>query len=329
MRAEAPHEHRHAHGTASSARRRRLALALALTALYMLAEVAGGLFAGSLALLSDANHMLSDAGALGLALFAAWFASRPSGARWTYGRARAEILAALAQGVALVVVAVLIAVEAAERFGAPQPVRAGALLGVASGGLVVNLVVLALLRAGRERSLNLRAAWLHVLGDAAGSAGAMVAGAAIWAFGWTAADPLAALAICVLVLYSAWQLCREAIDVLMETAPRGVDVESIRLALGELPGVSGVHDLHVWTVGSEQLALSCHLVVPEDGRCTPMLTEVYTLLGTRFAIDHATVQLEPVDFAGETPLSICAGCDERAGAGAGAPSRSALSGGTA
>jgi cobalt-zinc-cadmium efflux system protein len=302
--------HAHPHADAPTASQRRLLLALALTAAYMLAEVAGGLYAGSLALLSDANHMLSDAAALGLALFAAWFASRPSGARWTYGRVRAEILAALAQGVALVAVAVLIVVEAWERFGAPTPVRGGPVLLVATGGLAVNLVVLWLLHAGRTHSLNVRGAWLHVLGDAAGSVGAMTAGALIFAFGWSLADPLAALAISALVLYSAWQLIREAVDILMEAAPRGVDVERIRIALGQLGGVSGVHDLHVWTVGSGQLALSCHLVVPEDGRCTPMLTEVYTLLGSRFGIDHATVQLEPVDFAAQTPLSICSGCDD-------------------
>ncbi len=308
---EHAHEHGSAHAHAHGASRGRLALALALTLAYAVAEVAGGLYAGSLALLSDANHMLSDGAALGLALFAAWFALRPAGARWTYGRVRAEILAALAQGVALVVVAVLIVVEASERIGAPAAVSGGPVLLVAAGGLLVNLLVLGLLRSSREGSLNVRGAWLHVLGDAAGSVGAMVAGALIFAFGWTLADPLAALAISALVLYSAWQLIREAVDILMEAAPRGVDVERIRLALAELVGVSSVHDLHVWSLGSGRLALSCHLVVPEDGRCTPMLTEVYTLLGARFSIDHATVQLEPVDFAAETPLSICAGCDDR------------------
>jgi cobalt-zinc-cadmium efflux system protein len=303
------HDHgSHAHSHGRDATRWRLALALVLAATYMVAEVRGGLFTGSLALLADAGHMLSDVAALALALFASWVAARPADNRWTYGRTRAEILAALAQGVALVAVAVVIVLEAVERLGDPQEVKGGWMLAIAAGGLLVNLVALAILNAGRHASLNVRGAWLHVLSDALGSVGAMTAGALVLAFGWYWADAAASIAISVLVLWSAWHLIREAVDILMEAAPRHLDVEDILSALSELSPVRSVHDLHVWSVGHGQVALSCHVVVPSDGQSTPLLTEVYTLLGTRFGIDHATIQVEAEDFAGATPQSVCGAC---------------------
>jgi cobalt-zinc-cadmium efflux system protein len=254
--------------------------------------------------------MLSDVAALALALFAAWVASRPSGARWTYGRVRAEILAALAQGVALIAVAVLIVVEAVERIGTPQVVMGPGVLGIATGGLIINLIALRVLQHGREESLNVRGAWLHVLSDALGSVGAMTAGGLIWAFGWYWADPAASILICGLVLYSAWHLIREAVDVLMEAAPRSVDPDAILEALCGIPGVRSVHDLHVWTVGSGQISLSCHIVGPRDEPPTSLLSRAYTVLGNRFGIDHATIQIEPEEFAGQSPRSLCGGgCD--------------------
>ena len=171
--------------------------------------------------------MGSDVAALSLALFAAWVASHPADDRWTYGRSRAEILAALAQGVALVAVSILIAVEAVERFRAPQPVAGGGMLVIATGGLLVNLAALAVLGDGHQHSLNVRGAWLHVLSDALGSIGAMIAGLCVWQLGWLWADAAASLAIAVLVLASSWALIREAVDVLMEAAPRGLDVAAI------------------------------------------------------------------------------------------------------
>ena len=296
-----------ARAQAAASTRRRLALALALAAVYMVAEVIGGILTGSLALLADAGHMLSDTAALALALFASWVAARPADQRWTYGHARAEILAALAQGVALVAVALIIAFEGVERLGAPQPVRGLGMLAIATGGLAVNVAALLILNPGRSQSLNVRGAWLHVLSDALGSVGAMGAGALIWLFGWYWADPVASLLICSLVLYSAWQLIRETLDILMEAAPRGLDVGEVKRSLSEVEGVRSVHDLHVWSVGHGQIALSCHLVVPRDGGCTPLLLDVYSMLGTRFGIDHATIQVEPEDFAGQTPRSVC-GC---------------------
>ena len=289
---------------------RRLSIALGLAASYLVVELIGGWWTGSLALLADAGHMLSDVGALSLALFAAWVATRPADDRWTYGRSRAEILAALAQGVALVVVAVLISVEAFERFRDPQPVLGMGVLGIASGGLLVNVLALRVLGGGHEHSLNLRGAWLHVLSDALGSVGAMLAGFAIWAWGWAWADPAASLAISALVLFSAWHLIREAVDVLMEAAPRHVDVDAVRRGLSDLGGVSSVHDLHVWTLGQGQVALSCHLVVARPGLHEDLLTDAYTLLGNDHGIDHATIQIEPENLAHTSPRSIChGGCD--------------------
>lgn len=302
--------HQHGPGHAQGTSSRRLAIALGLSFTYMVAEVVGGVLTGSLALLADAGHMLSDVAALALALFAAWVASRPSGLRWTYGRVRAEILAALAQGVALVAVAVFVVIEAVERLGAPQPVQGLGVLSIATGGLIVNLISLAILSKGKDESLNVRGAWLHVMADALGSVGAMLAGALVFFFGWMWADPAASLLIAVLVVWSAWHLIREALDVLMEAAPQGLDPDAILEALCGMAGVRSVHDLHVWSLGSRQIALSCHVVVSAEVPGDSLLSQTYALLGSRFGIDHATIQVEPETFAEETAHSLCGGgCD--------------------
>ncbi|MGH7337414.1 MAG: cation diffusion facilitator family transporter [Myxococcota bacterium] len=307
-------KHDQDHGAAAhgASTRKRLALALGLAAAYLVAEVVGGVLTGSLALLADAGHMGSDVAALSLALFAAWVASHPADDRWTYGRSRAEILAALAQGVALVAVVLFVAVEAIGRFGSPQPVAGGSMLAIASGGLLVNLLALWVLGDGHAHSLNVRGAWLHVVSDALGSVGAMIAGLCVWQLGWLWTDPAASLAIAALVLASAWQLIREAVDVLMEAAPRGLDVDGVRRDLGALADVRSVHDLHVWTLGHGRVALSCHLVVARIDRSEALLTDAYTLLGTRHRIDHATIQVEPESLRDASPRSVCAlGCDPR------------------
>jgi cobalt-zinc-cadmium efflux system protein len=296
--------HSHSHGEAN---RKRLLIAMLLAASYMGAEIVGGLYTGSLALLADAGHMFADVAALALALLANWIASRPSGARWTYGLTRAEILAALVQGAALVAVAALVMLEALERFGEPTPVMGPGMLVIATGGLVVNLIGLWVLSGGRSQSLNVRGAWLHVLSDALGSVGAMTAGTLIWLFGWYWADPAASLAISVLVLFSAWHLLRDAVDVLMEAAPRNLDLTEIQSALVEMADVLRVHDLHVWTIGSGAVCLSCHLVVKEGRSNTTILSAAYRVLGDRFEIGHATIQVEPESFAHETPRSVCSG----------------------
>ncbi|MDX1648731.1 MAG: cation diffusion facilitator family transporter [Myxococcota bacterium] len=299
--------HDHGHGALFLDRRhqrRRLAITLVLAATYMVAEVVGGLLTGSLALLADAGHMLSDVAALALSLFALWLAQRPATDERTFGWHRVEILAALANGTALVAIALVVVIEAVGRMGAPPEVQAGPMLAVATGGLLVNLIGLAVLHGGREGSLNLRGAWLHVLSDALGSVGAMAAGGAIWAFGWTWADPVASILIAILVTGSAWQLLRETVAVLLEASPPHIDVAEVRDALAAVPGVVSVHDLHVWTITSGLVSLSCHVQSVEDVKDPDLLAELQQLLRRRFAIDHATIQLEPEHFE-EDHVRVC------------------------
>lgn len=289
------HSHGHHHHGGSAVNRRRLAFTLVLVALYMVAEFVGGLLSGSLALLADAGHMLSDAAALGLSLFAIWISQRPPTPRRTWGYYRIEILAALVNGVALVVLSIFILREAFERFRDPGTVDAPVLMAIAAGGLLVNLVSLGILSGGKEQSLNIRGAWLHVLTDALGSVQAIVAGALIWAFGWAWADPVASMLISLLVIYSAWDLLRDTVGVLMEGAPPHIDVDEVRDCLMALPCVVGVHDLHVWTITSGMESLSCHVVVEDGQSYCDALTEVRATLHGRFGIDHLTIQVEPAE----------------------------------
>ena len=303
--------HDHA-GQAASTRRSnrwRLQVVLCLCAAYWVVEVSGAFLTGSLALLADAGHTLSDLAALGLSLFAIWIAERPPTARRTYGHTRAEILAALANGAALMAVALFIIVEAVERLAEPPEVKGLGMIAVASGALCVNLIGLFILHGGRA-NLNVRGAWLHVLNDALGSLGAIGAGLAIWSLGWRWADPAASLLISALVLYSAWHLLREAVDVLMETAPRHLDVDEIRDALARVPSVLGVHDLHVWSIGSGEVSLSSHVVTHPSAQGSELLGGIYDLLGSRFGIDHATIQIEHESFASESPQTRCSGACE-------------------
>lgn len=281
--------HDHAHGHRQNTR--RLALTLVLVVAYMVAEVVGGVISNSLALLADAGHMLSDAASLGLALAAMWIARRPRTSSHTFGFHRAEILAALVNGATLLVIAVFIVREAWQRFQDPPEVQGGLMLAVAAGGLAVNLAGLALLHGGREESLNVRGAWLHVLTDTLGSVQAMVAGALILAFGWGWLDPLASVLIALLVVWSAWSLLRDAVNVLLEAAPENLDTREIESSLLGIAGVTEVHDLHVWTITSGFVALSVHVVV--DGRAPDnVLWQIREELRSRFGIEHSTVQVE-------------------------------------
>jgi cobalt-zinc-cadmium efflux system protein len=286
----------HQHSHAGDANSRRLKLVLGLVLVYMLAEVVGGLLTNSLALLADAGHMLSDAGALALSLFAFWIARKPPTAGHTYGFYRTEILAALANGATLVAISIYIFIEAFRRLGAPPEVQGGWMMAIAAGGLLINLSGLAILHGGRDSGLNMRGAWLHVLSDALGSAGALTAGLAIWWFGWNWADPVASLLIGVLVLYSSWGLLRETVSVLMESAPGHIDVDEVRGTISAVPGVTSAHDLHVWTISSGMVALSAHVSTPEQARHAQILTELKRALHDRFGIDHVTIQVEPEDF---------------------------------
>jgi cobalt-zinc-cadmium efflux system protein len=293
------HAHGHAHGSRASTMpgaRRRLTWALLLAASYMAAEAIGGYITGSLALLADAGHMLSDVGALGLALFAMWLAQRPPTSTRTYGFHRAEILAALANGSILVGISLVIFWEAFARLRNPQPVEGPLMMGLAAGGLLINLVSLALLSGGREHSLNVRAAWLHVMSDTLGSVQTLVAGFLIWKFSWNWADPLASILIGVLLIISSWNVLKEAVGVLMEGTPSHLDVDRVREALLATPGVEGVHDLHLWTLTSGREALSGHVVITAETDAVAMLSSLRASLHDRFGIDHLTLQLEPKGF---------------------------------
>jgi len=294
------HGHAHHHHPSADDRRRsrrRLALTLGLVVLYMGAEVVGGVLTHSLALLADAGHMLSDAAALALSLFALWIVDRRRpGPLRTYGYYRAEILAALVNGAALVAIAILVAVEAVARLRTLAEVNAAGMTVVAAGGLVVNLVALALLHGSRDEGLNLRGAWLHVASDALGSVQAIAAGVLIWAFGWQWADPAASLLISVLVVWSAWGLLKEALAVLMEAAPGHIDVDAVRAAILDVGCVGGVHDLHVWSIASGFDCLSAHVVAGDGKERDALLDELRRMLHDRFAIEHITIQLESVGF---------------------------------
>jgi cobalt-zinc-cadmium efflux system protein len=288
----------------SRANQRRLGIALALAACYMVAEVIGGLVTGSLALLADAGHMLSDVFALSMSMLAIRIAQRPPTPSRTYGFYRMEILAALGHGVLLVCVSVAIFFEAWDRLGHAHEILGGPMALIAAGGLAVNIAGLAVLNTGKHENLNVRGAWLHVLSDALGSVGALTAAAAIWIFGWTWADTAASVAIGLLVIQSSWALLRETLDILMEAAPAHIDVPEIHLAIAELPGVLAVHDLHVWTITSGMVALSGH-VVAEDGESHgDLLQLVCDRLHQRFGIAHTTIQIEATDF--EERGSVCA-----------------------
>lgn len=294
----AGHHHGHAHGPADPRNARRLAIALALAAVYMFAELIGGLLANSLALLADAGHMLSDVGALSLSLFALWIARKPATPQRTYGYHRTEILAALANGATLIAISLLIFVEAYQRLVSPQVVAGKTVMWIAVGGLAVNLAGMAILRPAKDQSLNIRGAWLHLMTDALGSVGAIFGGLLIWKWGWYWADPAVSLAIGLLVIYSSIDLLRESVAVLLEGAPAHVDVREVQAAIQAVAGVEEVHDLHVWTISSGRHAMSGHVVIEEPARPHgEILAEIHRLLHDRFELDHLTIQLEPRNFS--------------------------------
>ena len=265
-----------------------------MTAGFFVVQTIGGILSGSLALLADSGHLLSDAGSLALALMAMQMARRPPTAARTYGWHRAEVLAALANGAGLVVIAILIFVEAARRLTNPQPVEAGLMLVVAAAGLLVNLASMAMLRRHRDDSLNVRGAYLHVIADSLGSVGAIAAAVVLLTTGWEAADPAISVGIGILVLWSSWGIIRDAASVLLESTPPGVDLAAVKAALEHDEQVEGVHDLHVWTVTSGFTALSAHLVVrPAGSLGSGMLLErLQHQLDEQFGIAHTTLQIE-------------------------------------
>jgi cobalt-zinc-cadmium efflux system protein len=283
--------------TATGRHRRRLLIVVAITATVFVGEVIGGLLSGSLALLADAGHMLADSTGLIIALVAATLATRPATSARTYGLQRVEVLAALVNGLLLTAVAVGVLLTAIDRWNKPVDISSGLMLAVAAVGTVANLAGLLILRAGQAESLNMRGAYLEMLGDLLGSVLVIVAAIVIALTGFTRADSVASIAIFVLIIVRAWSLLREVVDVLLEATPRGVDLAEVRRHIAEVPGVVDVHDLHAWTITSGVPVLSAHVVVDKpciaQGRSGEVLDRLGACLGEHFDVDHCTFQLEP------------------------------------
>ena len=291
------HHHESGHEHAADLRdvsRKRLLLALLLTASFLVVEVVAGIVSGSLALLSDAGHMLTDAGALGLALWAQTLSSRPRSDRKTFGYRRAEILAAAANGIVLGITAIAVIVEAARRFAAPPHVEGRAMLVVAIIGLAVNLLGAWNLSRGGKQNLNLRAAAAHVLADAAGSVAAIVAAMLILAFGWTLADPITSIVISVLIIVGAWRLLKDATNVLMEGAPAGIDVTTLERVTRETPGVRDVHNLHVWSIVEDAPVITAHVLLEAGAHGVEVARDVGRRIEETVGRAHVTVQPEAV-----------------------------------
>ncbi len=292
--------HTHEHGTRTEDRR-SLAVVLALTAGFTAVEVVGGLLTGSLALLADAGHMLSDNLSLGLALFAAWLAGKPATPERSFGYRRAEILAALANGVALVAISIWVFVEAFSRLREPTEVLGTPMLAVATLGLLVNVAGAFILSRSGGESLNVEGAMRHVIADALGSVGAMAAAGVIILTGWRYADPLISAAIGLLILASSWRLLRDSTNVLLEATPRGLNAEEVGRRMAAAEGVTEVHDLHIWTITSGFPALSAHVLVGHHENCHARRRDLEELLAHEFGISHTTLQ---VDHAGDHHASL-------------------------
>jgi len=279
-------------GSAGARNKGRLKGALALTAGFMLVEAAGGLLTGSLALVADAAHMLTDAGGLALALIAIRFAERPATPQKTYGYARMEILAALLNAVVLLLITIFILYEAVGRFINPPPILAGPMLVVAVVGLAVNLGSMKLLSAGSSESLNVKGAYFEVMGDALGSVGVVIAALIVMFTGWRLADPIIGAGIGLFIVPRTWTLMKQAIHILMEGTPPEIDLALLEDAIKQIPGVVSVHDLHVWTLTSGLDSMSCHVVIADMTRARDTLVQVNEAMKARFNLTHTTIQVE-------------------------------------
>ncbi|HET9658774.1 MAG TPA: cation diffusion facilitator family transporter [Thermomicrobiales bacterium] len=289
-------ENAHSHSALGdrSAKRKPLLIALGITTVFLIVEVIGGIAAHSLALLADAGHMVTDAGALALSLFAAWLAGRPATARRSFGFMRAEILAAAVNAAVLLLLSLYIFYEAWERFSDPPEVRSRLMLGVAVAGLGANLVSAWVLSrgGGHKHDLNTRGAFLHVIGDLLGSVATIAAAVIILLTGWNEADPILSVVIGGLIVFSAWKLLKEAVDILLEATPAGIEPDEVRAVLRGVPGVAQVHDLHIWTVTSGIIAASAHLEITNVRKWNDILAEATHQLNENFGIVHATLQPE-------------------------------------
>lgn len=284
--------HSHGSGTAAGQHKGRLLGALGLTVTFMVVEAAGGLLTGSLALLADAAHMLTDAGGLALALIAIRFAERPATPQKTYGYVRLEILAALVNAVVLLLLTVFILYEAFDRFMNPPPVLAGPMLAVAAVGLVVNLVSMKLLAAGSSQSLNVKGAYFEVMSDMLGSLGVIIAALIVMFTGWRLADPIVGAGIGLFIVPRTWGLLKQTVHILMEGTPPEIDMTLLERMLKEIPGVIAVHDLHVWTITSGLDSMSCHLVIADMARARETLLAACEAMKAGFGLTHTTIQVE-------------------------------------
>jgi cobalt-zinc-cadmium efflux system protein len=283
----------------------RLKLAAALSFFYMLAAAAGGWYTNSLALVADAGHMLTDVVAMGLTLTAAWLAERPATERKTYGYYRLEILAAFANGIILVLLSIWVVYEAVQRWRSPAvQILGGELTLIAMGGLVINLIAARLLSASHKGDLNLRGAWLHVMGDVLGSIAAIVTGVLILWKQLYWADAVSSILISVIIIYGSWRLIMESVNVLLEGTPRHIDLRSVESVILSTEGVSGVHDLHVWTISSGIEALSAHISHEDSVPHSKLLASVREKLHDSFGIDHLTIQMETLELETEA-LYVC------------------------
>ncbi len=293
------HSHHHSHGehqhlslVLSERHFKVLRWVFACTFLYLIIEVVGGLISGSLALLADGFHMFADSAAIGLSLFAAWLSHRPAPAHRTFGYQRVEILAAFGNALLLVGMGLFILWESYERLSRPEPIQAQLMLVVAVGGFVINLISAKLLHADHHHNLNMKGAYLHVLGDLLGSAGAIVAGVLIWAFDWRWADPTISCAIALLIIYSAYGLLRDSVNVLLEGCPSHLDIEEIHAEMLSFEGVKAIHNLHVWNINMQRALLTAHLEVSPEAYSGNTLNRVQDALKEKFGLSHVTLQLE-------------------------------------
>ncbi len=270
----------------------------------MIVEGVGGWLTNSLALMADAGHMLTDVAALTLTLFAIWFASRPPTAKKTYGYYRLEILAAFVNGITLVLLSAWLIYEAVERWQNPPNIAGAQLTLIAAGGLVVNLIAAYLLHSDHKHDLNMRGAFLHVMGDLLGSVAAIVTGVLIWVWGWMWADAVGSILISAIIILGAWRLILDSVNVLLEGTPRHISLAAVESTILETSGVGGVHDLHVWTISSGIEALSAHITHDESVVHSELLAAVRSKLHDRFGIDHLTIQMETLDLEAEA-VYVC------------------------
>lgn len=300
------HHHGHSHGHSHTGNKKALWSAFLLILAFMVVEVIGGIVTDSLALLSDAGHMLSDAASLGLSFFALKLGERNKSLDKTYGYKRFEIIAAAINGLTLLVVSFLIFYEAIQRFFAPPDVQSKGMLIISSLGLIVNIIAaLILLKGDKEENLNVKSAFLHVIGDLLGSVGAIIAALLILFFGWEIADPIASVAVAFIISISGIRVLKESYQILMEGAPPGINLNDVKEAVCKLPMVMEVHDLHIWTISSGYPILSCHITIQNEGVHDEILLQSQRILHDQFDIEHSTIQIEKAENGCPSPHGTC------------------------